>query len=527
MLVGSTLFLPYRLMAGGTITCGQFTDFLIRKTEHLDDEIVRAIRPTDQWVAHVDTGVFPALDGVSHTFDRIERVIPDLTGAWANVTASGCVGAACDKTEKAIGFGSTRDSYQLKEKSYKTDLFCVDLILSSDRAKEQFREIINNLKEASVWINSDWLRIEALRIAQKKWVASTSMQDFTYSWNSDYTQLTVLTGGLPTSKLTPNMLQRRVQPQISQGAMGERPVGTPMLLELVTDMDTLYAMEQGNSTLNALWRFMDWSDEPAQKFYQLGWAGKIGNYAVRVDLFPMRFEQLNGAGNTLVRVFPFIAVAATSGIKSIPNPDFDTATYQISFIHHRKAMRRLVRDTTDINPMMPFLKRDFAGKWMFVMDNLGADANGCVIENKRRNKGQFIADFAFATKAAHPEWEEAILHLREPGCVAAITLCNPGAATSYDPQSYGAANSVCIRTFVFTPVKDSNNNYQVAANTITCNGQAISHIIILQAQLPSLVAALNSVAGSLGTWSIVDGSTTQIQLAGTTCTRCDVPFVVS
>jgi hypothetical protein len=49
------------------IACRSFTDFLARKSEHLDSEIVRGIHPIDTWVGHVSTGRFPAEDGVEHT----------------------------------------------------------------------------------------------------------------------------------------------------------------------------------------------------------------------------------------------------------------------------------------------------------------------------------------------------------------------------------------------------------------------------------------------------------------------------
>lgn len=509
-------------MAGGTLTCGQFTDILIRRTERLDEEIVQAILPTDQWAGSVETGKFPAFKGTSHTFDRIERVVPDLTGAWNDVPSQSCVGRACDKDEKRIGFGSTRDSYSLKEKSYATDLYCFDLIMSADRAKEQFAGIISNLKEASIWIQSDWLRLEALRIAGKKWLAVAAQTDFTFTWNSDMTEITC--SALPTSKLNATMLQRRVQTQISLGAMGQRPQGTPMLLELVTDMDTVYSLTQGNTAVNDKWRFEDFGSA-GEKFYKLGWAGKVGNFALRVDLFPPRF--MNRTGNILQRVFPFRTVSTTNGIRSIPNPDYENAAYQISYIHHRKAFKNLVRDTAQINPMMPYLSRDFAGKWMFVMDNLGTDANGCVIENKRRNKGQFIADFGQAVKAERPEWEEAILHLREPGCVATTAMCNASLTSLYNNQAglMNSANGVCSRVFVLTPVLNASNIYAVPADSIRCNNQAIDHAAITTpTTLALLVTALNSVASSMGTWAVVAGSATQIQLTTTTCLSVEIPF---
>ena len=155
-------------MAAGVVKCANFTQWLIRKTEHLDVELLRTVVPTDQLMNMVESGTFPAFDGVSHEFDRLERTVPDLSGAWERVTSEGCVGKPCDPDEKRIGFGSTRDSYYLERKSYATDLFCFDLIMTADRAVEQFGQIVMNLKEATVAINSDWVRLKLLQIAGRK-----------------------------------------------------------------------------------------------------------------------------------------------------------------------------------------------------------------------------------------------------------------------------------------------------------------------------------------------------------------------
>ena len=110
-----------------------------RKSEHLDDEIIRSLHPTDTWIGHVSTGRFPAEDGVEHTFDRFENVFPDLSGCWEDVTATSCVGKPCDPTETKIGLGFTRDSYKLQRKSYATDLFCFDQILSCGQGQAAVR----------------------------------------------------------------------------------------------------------------------------------------------------------------------------------------------------------------------------------------------------------------------------------------------------------------------------------------------------------------------------------------------------
>jgi hypothetical protein len=49
------------------LSCSQFTDFLSRRAEQLDDAIVRDFHPRGEWIGHVSVGRFKAEDGVEHT----------------------------------------------------------------------------------------------------------------------------------------------------------------------------------------------------------------------------------------------------------------------------------------------------------------------------------------------------------------------------------------------------------------------------------------------------------------------------
>jgi hypothetical protein len=511
------------------IPCTKFGDFLSRRSEHLDDEIIRSLHPMDTWVGHVATGQFPAQSGVEHTFDRFENVFPDLTGAWEDVQAAGCVGTPCDPTQKTIGMGFTRDSYRLQRKAFDTALFCWDLILSADRAKQQYSHFIRTLRRASSIVTSDRFRHEAVRIAGQKWAtANNTLVPITAYWDTTGTILNVSTK--PTSKMSSRHLQRRVHPQILYGALGEdiNHNGAPML-EFVNDMESLWDLLEGSPTLSDHWRFADWDD--AAKYQKYGWTGKVGNYGIRADSMPLRFldlQTVNADGTHQLRlVFPYTNVAATEGIKESVNDDYEAAQIQTNFIWHRRAMTSLVRDTTAINPMMPFGARDFAGKWQFVMDNLtcGTDVNGnpIAVDNARRNKGKFIADFSLATKSEYPEFAELFLTLREPACVVDLPPCadDPG----YPAQSYTSSNDACpTEDVVLTvlPLLAAGGTYEIIANSIQCNGVPIVHAAITgTSTIATLVTELNSKVGALGTWA---DATPNITLTGTACDSVGMPW---
>lgn len=515
------------------LSCRQFTDYLSRKSEHLDDNIIRSLHPIDTWIGHVSVGRFKAEDGVEHTFDRFENVFPDLRGAWEDVTAASCVGQPCDPATTKIGLGFTRDSYKLQRKSYETDLFCFDQILSADRAKQQFAHVIRVNRRASSLITSHRFRTEALRIAKYKWSCSNNtLTPITAVWDSTMTQLTI--SSLPTSKITARHLQRRVQPQIREGALSEDiNRNTQPMLEFVSDMDEVYNMVEGNPELTDHWRFNDFNSTDRKAYFKYGWQASLGNYGIRADWGALRFDVIgqNADGSwTLQLVFPYTNVNATEGIKEQVNADYDNARIQISFIWHRMAMTSMVRDTTAINPEMPFAMRDFAGKWQFVMDNLtcGTDVNGnpIAVDNSRRNKGKFIADWAYATQAQYPELAEVFVHLREPACIVDVPTCanDPG----YPAQAYSSANALCPAApivLLFTPQpNNATGTYEVPRDSILCNGLNIFNAPLTgTGNLPALVAQMNTLLSQMGTWAVVGA---QISLTGSVCQSVAIPWTI-
>lgn len=451
-------------MTANIVSCCQFPQFLIDQMPYYDQLILADIRPTDSWVLNVATGQFPANTGVEHTLDRMRHVFPNTTKTWTRTQYGSCLGTPCDKTEYSIGWGSTRLTYFLEEQSWNTPLICFDQDMHVTHAEEQFRYIISDiLKPATTDIMSNFLRKRALYYADKKFIANSSMTTFTYAWTVvGDEEIYFDTSAAPgvVRKLVPQMLQQRFEPLMRRGYGGKNPFQeTAPFIELVTDIETCWELDRlggatgvgGTPSISGNWRFTQW--DAANAYWRYGFSGQIGNYMVRTDPMGLRFNYVRdlGAGSAPNRyryqiVLPYkndvtSGAGGAPGLGSVENPDFDRAQFAISYIWHKKGMEALVSDATPINPQMPFSARNFAGKWQFVMDNLGSDSNGNVIENKRRNKGQFIADFKLAIRPLYTEFINVFFHKREPACIPNIDTCNsdPG----YPTQSYGSANDSC------------------------------------------------------------------------------------
>lgn len=462
----------------GIVAACDIPQFLVDQTPRFDEIIMQDIRPTDGWLYNVTTGTTEMGTPVEVTQDRFRSVFPNTTKPWTRKTANGpgCVGSPCDMTEHQIGWGADRLTWYAEQQYWNTPLFCYDQDMHITAAQEHISQIISKiLKPATTAISSNFLRKRHLLWSYKKNVANKNCGylntdgEFTYQWNLDaagdesYFDCSVS----PTRvfKLVPQMLQNRFNDLMLTGYAGENPFKeTSPFIELCTDIDTCWSLDHlggqtgvgGADSPNVLgnWRFEQFGE--STKYWRYGFSGQIGNFMTRVDPMGLRFNYMadlgagaNGGNGNRYRyqiVLPYVNQITTgaggaAGLGSIPNPDFFKAHYAISQIHHKMGMELLVPDARPLNPEMPFGHRDFGGKWQFVMDNLGADQHGVVINNKRRNKGQFIADFNYYVRPLHYEFLEVFFHKREQFCVPEIDVCS--GPNGYPAQNYNSTLPSC------------------------------------------------------------------------------------
>jgi hypothetical protein len=519
---------------GNVISCKQFQNFLVSQEPVYDREILKDVRPYDGLIGYYNTGAFDAYSGTQHTFDRFKSVFPNVTAEWKSVNGTSCSGNPCDPEENKIGWGYERNTYGLENQSWGSQILCFDQIMTKTRAKEHFRQIIDDvLRPATNWVTTYYLQRKAMELAGAKFAVAAGLPEITFTWDAGgYIYLNVDdASGNPvdaTGRLTPEILKSRVTRQFFLGAIQAGKEGYDSL-QLHTDKDTFAYLGKEVPTLYDSWRFGTFGPA-AKEFYKYGFMGYIGDFMAKVLQFPLRFNRV-AAGRYQV-VLPYKNVAVTEGIGSDFNEDYDNAQYQISYINNPRALRVMPYRPEAVNPNMPFLVRDYGGKWKFATNDLGADCNGKPIDNSRGNKGKFYADFQLAVKPEHPEWLEAIFHKVDKPCITIVPTCNtdPG----YPAQSYDSANATCPGVIRFTAVENGSGNYVVDADGITCDGNVVAlGGTITNATLAGFVSALQTAwagaASMTGTWTVVDADTNLIQLAGTEeipleCTDVQVAF---
>lgn len=482
----------YACPSAQIIAACDFPQFLVDQTPRFDEMIMEDIRPTDGWLYNVATGTTEMGTPIEITQDRFRSVFPNTTKTWTRTLANGpgCAGPYCDPTEHQIGWGADRLTYYAEQQSWSTPLLCYDQDMHITHAEQHIEQLISKiLRPATTNISSNYLRKRHLLWSNRKLVANSSIGQtgsiglFTYQWtlagpNGDdeiYFDCSVSPANV--YKLVPQMLQRRFTELMMRGYAGENPFKeTSPFIELCTDIDTCWDLDHLGGQLGvgggdlpntaSNWRFSEFS--AADKYWRYGFSGQIGNFLTRVDMMGLRFNYVtnlgpgaNGGNGNQYRyqvVLPYknsitTGAGGSAGLGDDVNTDFLNAQYALSQIHHKKGMELLVPDAKPLNPDMPFGHRDFGGKWQFVMDNLGADASGNVIANKRRNKGQFISDFKYYVRPMHYEFLEAFFHMREMFCVPQISPCSP--SPGYPSQEYSSSLPYCPLPSAYAPLYGS------------------------------------------------------------------------
>lgn len=448
--------------------CG-FVQALVDQTPKFSDQILKDVRPTSPWMGHVSTATVEVGTPVEVTKDRFRHVSVNSTKQWTKTVANGvgCTGSPCDPTEHLIGWGADRLTFFEEDTHWSTPLMCYKQQMHISQAEAHITYIIDKiLRPATERIMSVFLMKRHLYWSDNKWVANATQPQFTYQWslggvNLDeeiYFDCNVSPSNM--YKLVPQMLQGQFMPLMQVGYGGENPFSgkSGPSIELISDNDVIWDLDRlggqtgvgGGASPNILgnWRFQNFG-EASEKYWKYGFSGAIGNYMVRMDTGGMRFNSVgdmgaawNGGNGNRYRyqwLEPLINYVTTgaggaAGLGSKVNPAWTKAQYRLSQIMHPKGIRLLYREESTINSELTYMHQNMGGKWQFVTDNLGADVNNTAIQNKRRDKGQFISDFYNYAEPENTEWLGVWFHKAEQMPVPQINTvaADPG----YPTQSY-------------------------------------------------------------------------------------------
>lgn len=451
--------------------CTDYYSFLADRTPHWADEILRDWFPTDDaWIGQIKTDSWGAFTGTQHVRDRLHFGFPDLTQGWTtrdsqsmltnnglgDATADGgCLSGFCTPAEICVGWGVTRKTFDRLDTHYTTMPFCFDEINTRAKAREQLGDIVAGLKEVTKMVQADFLRYNSVATNDNIFICGAALGSVAIAAGTITGACTTIDIGgaanLPTSELTAQYLQRFYEPLQSEGYFKSKRVPNGVF-KLITDPVTSQQLTTGNPAFTSMYRLTDFT--AGGNFFKYGMSAGIGNYGIAWDNAPMRFYWDPNA-LILRRVWPYVNIPAgaaggpSMGIKRTVNNQYVLAPYQISEVWHPEAMVKYSVNLESVNPEMPFLVRDLAGKWQFVGGNRDrvlvvrdpSDGTTCTVDNKRGNQGLLYADFENGIEMQRPELTRCVLHLREPGCVTDQTPCST--APDYVIQDYSGCLSLC------------------------------------------------------------------------------------
>lgn len=407
------------------IDCTKFSSFLFRRTPNFIKDVVRDMIPRDVlWTSLYENKTWDSFTGTIHTWDRVHVAHANDAGDWEPIDAGACAMNICDPSARAIDWGSTRSTFTKLRRAYKTRILCLDQIRNVEEAAEQIDAIWKGLARVPEDVNSNFMRYMAALGSNQLYICGTNDYKVT-------TTASMFTGGLnlvnlgsttylPTSKLQMPYLERQV-PSLQYNGYFSGDFTPTGRFQCITDMQSVLELCNGNPALTAMYNSADF--EKGGKYFAYGAMMGCGNFLFKIDPFPARFYHA-GSG-VLRRVFPFQNSAATVGLKPVLDPQYEAAPYQMSIIPNKMAREVYVGEIPSIHPELKFGSRDLYGKWQWINDaylqaydpNTGATCN---MENPRRNKGYFLADFEAGVRNVRPELECVILHLREAQGVADV-----------------------------------------------------------------------------------------------------------
>lgn len=452
------------------IDCGKLNDFLFRRTPDWDRELAKDRFPFDySYLGLYETQTWPSFTGTTHTWDRVHVAMDNDDGCWDAMDADAWANGDCLKQDMCnpnrleIGWGSTRSTYGKYHRDYKTKPFCMDHLRHVEEAKAQLSAIVEGLKDLPDQIQSNFLKLLALRQADYIHVASSAnsfpklaVSNSIFTNNCQRINLGSTTY-IPTSKLTMQYLNHFAtqlmykgyfNKKFTNGANGIAPAGK---FELMTDIQTQMELTNANPALSAMYTSADF--QKGGQYFSFGVMNGCGNWLMKVDPQPMRFLHL-GSG-VLQRVRPYQNVAATTGKKPQFDPLYEQATIQLSHVYCRAARQVFTGDITSVHPDMPFASRNLMGKWSwkspdsFQYTDPETGAN-CTYFNDKKNRGYFLGEFETGMKSVYPEVEMWILHLREAQPVAdvplSVTFNNPAPNSNGTYQTLTPYNNGCDLT---------------------------------------------------------------------------------
>jgi hypothetical protein len=361
---------------------------------------------TDPWNRLIKQDTFPA--GMGETINTLiqERsTVPNASStAWEDVGTNDGTGNSCNPTPQVVEFARTLRSYNLQQAAIRSPGFCVNDLRTAWKAEEQLAGEVKVLKENSQWFWSNRYRDEFSRLSGNKVIldVADSLAMSTSGSNAAFPSVA------PKFALDQGILDQFYLDLSRDAAEGNYAMvdGEPQYA-LICSPETSNYLKKQNADIRQDLRFSSQVDELIKPF------GAAFSYSGFVHLVDRQAPRYKFQGGAFVRVPFFTTTAASTGLKSVVNPEYRSAPYEVSFIYNPHVYTsRVAQVITSPGSGLKFDPVNYRGEFTWI--NNKDNANNILGIN-----GYFYALFMQGSQVKRPEWGYAIMHQR----------CNP--ATLY------------------------------------------------------------------------------------------------
>jgi hypothetical protein len=406
------------------LDCAKFNDFLFRRSPQwfpkmmARDRFPQAAGYLNMWPQEK----FPNFLGTELHWNKIHVTRPNDNGAWEQMDSAPCAMNICDPPRKYVGWGETDLTFTKYHQDYVTPPFCFDQLRHVTDAEMQLAAIVDGLAPMSKGIMSDFLRLLAIQQSNVIHIAGSANATVTVTPSMFINGSTRLdlgaSGNLPTSELTMNYLNNHVEDLEFNGYFDKKFMLPDMPFMITSDKTTWQRLSNANPELKPMYVSADF--KKGGQFYEFGIMKNVGNWAMKVDDEPFRYQHIGNG--VLERIWPFENQDTTIGKEPVFSEAYKNARYQLYHVFNRAARTVYVGDVAPVGSGMTFnLARDMMGRWKWIDPGRGLfqarDPNNgtvCTYSNDKGNKGYWLAEFEAGMRTIHPKIEMWIIALREP-----------------------------------------------------------------------------------------------------------------
>lgn len=385
-------------------------------------------------------------------FDKVHVAQPDYTSPWGARTSgeTGDCAEACNPPTSFVDWGTTRDQYNMENKTLRSRPMCLDELRQIPHLSEQVSEIYRVLRKIPMGFMGDFLRTRFTSYHDTLQIAGSDFDTFAITSANTSPQLTTINLGntnlLPTSELTWAILSAYGQELEMRGYSQESGLPSGMY-NLVTHPRTYQKLVGLNPELRS--QLLVNNIKELSPLYMPGKginADPFGPFAPTFDAHQLRFQH-SGSG-LLQRVLPYTNDPATTGQKPIVNSAYLNARYAISYILHPKAATLLTASPKKIHDKIPSVNSSMWGTWGFINDNpiiwKNPDGTECTKNNELKWWFYWLVYLEAGFKYEQRDLVMPILHLIDGSgrdCVVDSPVC--GDSPQYVEQSYTSDPEMC------------------------------------------------------------------------------------